>query len=140
MGIKDRLLKLLEVKELSQGRFEKLVGLSNGFVNNIGEGISTKSLNKIKKRFQDLNESWLLTGQGKMFVTEEGIEYTLNDLDAANAYAKKDPLNKIKHGEWELVGRYMRDELAFYMAKATGRRLQDCLDEVNDKISRVLES
>lgn len=72
-------------------------------------------------------------------VDKSNIHNEVDDRDAALAYAKKDPLNKLKSDEWELVGRYMRDELAFYMAKATNRRLQDCLNDVNSEIVKLLQ-
>ena len=37
--VKQRLIYFIKSKGFSQGRFEKEVGLSNGFVNNISKGI-----------------------------------------------------------------------------------------------------
>ena len=44
MDIKRRLLQYLEHLQIGQKKFETATGLSNGFVNNIGEGISTSSV------------------------------------------------------------------------------------------------
>lgn len=139
MNTKERLKEFLKTIGSSEGKFESSVNLSKGFVSNVGDSIRTKSLEKISKKYPQLNISWLLTGVGKMFITNEGIEYTVSNIDAAEAYAKKDPLHKLKHEEWELVGMYLRDTFASFMAEATGRRLQDCLDDVNGKISKVLQ-
>ena len=65
-SIKERLILFIKEKGLSQGRFEKAVGLSNGFVNNISKGIGAEKLQKILCVFPELNQSWLLTGDGDM--------------------------------------------------------------------------
>ena len=70
MSVKERLIEFLEQKEISQSKFEKLVGLSNGFVNNIGDSIRTRSMLKITLVYPELNTSWLLTGQGDMLNPE----------------------------------------------------------------------
>jgi hypothetical protein len=66
MSVKDRMSEFLKHLDASQGKFEKFVGLSNGFVNNIGVGISSTSINKISKKYPELNTTWLLTGEGSM--------------------------------------------------------------------------
>lgn len=66
LSIKQRLILFIKGKGLSQGRFEKAVGLSNGFVNNISKGIGAEKLQKIISVFPDLNQNWLLTGEGAM--------------------------------------------------------------------------
>jgi hypothetical protein len=85
MTLKDRLQEFLTSKSLSQGRFEKSVKLSTGFVNNIGDGISTQSLIKILESYPDLNATWLLTGHGEMILTEK---FLMNE--GAEGY-KKEP-------------------------------------------------
>lgn len=71
MNLKERLLLFLDNKNLSQGKFEKETDVSNGFVNNIGDGITTTSLLKILNKFPDLNATWLLTGNGEMLINEK---------------------------------------------------------------------
>ncbi|MGN6477262.1 MAG: hypothetical protein ACTHKV_08550 [Flavipsychrobacter sp.] len=84
MTLRERLIQFLSSKNLSQAKFEKQVGLSNGFVNNIGEGISTQSLIKILQAYPDLNATWLLTQSGEM-VLGEGFELG----EAPSEYGKK---------------------------------------------------
>lgn len=69
--LKDRLDAFLSYKELSQAKFADIVGLSTGFANNVGDSISTKSLNKIIKAFPDLNPLWLTEGEGEMIASKE---------------------------------------------------------------------
>ena len=66
MNVKDRMRLFLEHLGIGQKKFEQSVNLSNGFVNNIGDGISTTSLNKITSIYPDLNTAWLLNGVGEM--------------------------------------------------------------------------
>lgn len=66
MTTKERLISFLAYVRISQGGFEKKVGLSTGFVNNVGDSIRKKSLDKISAVYPDLNTAWLLTGTGDM--------------------------------------------------------------------------
>ena len=79
-GVKERVLEFLNYLQLSQGKFEEAVGLSNGFVNNIGDTIRESSIKKIKNRYPDLNEVWLKTGSEKMLISEiEKVDYETED-------------------------------------------------------------
>lgn len=64
--MKDRLIIFLEYLGIGQNKFAQNVGLSAGYVNNLGENISSRSLNKILNAYPQLNEKWLLTGKGEM--------------------------------------------------------------------------
>lgn len=69
--VKQRLIIFIKKKGLSQKRFEESVGLSNGYVNNISKGIGAEKLQRILYAFPDLNQTWLLTGEGPMLNTVE---------------------------------------------------------------------
>lgn len=77
--VKQRLIEFIKSKGLSQRRFETIVGLSNGYVNNISSGIGAAKFAEISKHFPDLNRNWLLTGDGEMLGSSEqtisGIPY-----------------------------------------------------------------
>lgn len=66
MTTKDRLITFLAYINISQGKFEKGVGLSTGFVNNVGDSIRKSTLDKISSVYPELNTAWLLTGVGNM--------------------------------------------------------------------------
>lgn len=66
MTVKERLIKFIEYKGLSQSRFEKIVGLANGYVNNIRKSISPEKLQLIALNFPELDTAWLLTDSGQM--------------------------------------------------------------------------
>ena len=70
-SVKQRLIEYIKSKGLSQRRFESIVGLSNGYVNNISSGIGAAKLAEISRHFPDLSHSWLLTGEGPMLNSEK---------------------------------------------------------------------
>lgn len=70
-SVKDRLIRFIKEMNLSQSRFEKTVGLSNGYVNNIRVSIQPKTLQKIALTYPSLNTSWLITGDGEMLKTAQ---------------------------------------------------------------------
>ena len=89
MPVKERLSEYLKVRKLSQSAFEKGVGLSNGYVNNIRKSISPDKLQSIALYDPKLNTGWLITGEGEMFKSEgaspvntlpKGIAY-YSDID-----------------------------------------------------------
>lgn len=73
MNTKERLIKFLEYLRISQGKFETSIGLSNGFVNNVGDNIRRSSIDKITSVYPELNTSWLLTGVGEMLKEDDLI-------------------------------------------------------------------
>lgn len=64
--VKQRIIEFIKYKGISQSKFEKTVGLSNGFINNISKGIGADKLHRIICNFPELNQEWLLTGSGDM--------------------------------------------------------------------------
>lgn len=62
-GVKDRLILFLKHKRLSQGKFEKMLDLSSGYVANIRQSIQPDKLVRIASLFPELNVSWLLIGE-----------------------------------------------------------------------------
>jgi transcriptional regulator with XRE-family HTH domain len=66
MTVRERLIRYLKYKKISQSAFEKSVNLSNGYVNNIRKSIQPDKIQRIALQYQDLNAGWLLTGEGEM--------------------------------------------------------------------------
>ena len=71
MTVKDRIKLFIKNKGLSQAKFEKAAGLSNGYVNGIKSAPGADKLQNIFDAFPDLNTSWLLTGEGEMLKEEQ---------------------------------------------------------------------
>lgn len=80
MTVKERLIKFIKYKNLSQKRFEESVGLSNGYVNNIRKSITVEKLQKIALQYPELNKAWLLTGDGSMLNTSDVTPMASADL------------------------------------------------------------
>lgn len=66
MNLKDRILKFISYKRITNQSFEQLAGLSNGAVNKMGDNTRKSTLDKISNTFPELNRVWLLTGEGEM--------------------------------------------------------------------------
>ena len=64
--VKDRLLIYIKYLGIGQSKFEKLCGLSNGYINNSKGNFGSANIEDILKACDDLNRSWLLTGEGEM--------------------------------------------------------------------------
>lgn len=64
--VKQRLSLFIKHKGISQRSFERNVGVSNGFVNNILRTIGADKLQKILYAYPEINQTWLLTGEGPM--------------------------------------------------------------------------
>ena len=67
--VKERLVRFYEAKGLSKSGFEKMVGLSNGYIDKLRICPSNDKLEMIYLKFPDLNRIWLLTGEGEMLLS-----------------------------------------------------------------------
>lgn len=65
---KKRLLQFLQFKQIGQQKFEFSIGMSNGWVNKIGDSIRENSINKIREVYPELNIAWLKSGVGNMLL------------------------------------------------------------------------
>lgn len=63
---KERLVLFLKLRGLSQGKFEKMAGLSNGYVNKLKANLTSNTIQRIVGAFPDLNPNWLMYGEGEM--------------------------------------------------------------------------
>lgn len=68
--VKERLIKYLKFKGIGQTRFEKLAGLSRGYITNLRKEPAASKLLNILNAAPDLNQNWLLTGEGDMLNTD----------------------------------------------------------------------
>lgn len=66
VSVKQRLIQFIKYKGIGQGKFEKTVGLSNGYINQLRHSPSPQKIQMIIGTYPDLNQSWLLTGEGEM--------------------------------------------------------------------------
>lgn len=148
MKQKERLKEAIDFIKKSKSLTNEGISISLGYraknyVSDIVSGSKTVN-NFLLKKLEDkysIRSEWVKTGKGEMVYDSREIDTADSEFDPSEIYAKKDPLNRLKTlEEWAMVAEHMRDELAFNRAKATGRRLQECLDEVNTEILELLQT
>lgn len=66
MEIKDRLIQFIGYKNLNNSMFQKSIGASNSYVQNIRNSIGSQYLQRISELYPELNLEWLKTGEGEM--------------------------------------------------------------------------
>ena len=64
--VKQRIVAFIRHEGLSQGKFESLCGISNGYINNLKSSPTVPVLQKIISAFPDVNLEWLVSGIGEM--------------------------------------------------------------------------
>ena len=64
--VKERLIEYLAFKKIGRNKFEKMAGISMGYITNLKNSPKQDILEKILHAAPDLNRIWLLTGEGNM--------------------------------------------------------------------------
>lgn len=72
--VKERLIEYLAFKKIGRNKFEKMAGISMGYITNLKNSPKQDILEKILHAAPDINRIWLLTGEGKM-LTGDDEEY-----------------------------------------------------------------
>jgi hypothetical protein len=67
MELKERLIFLADTNNLAVSRFERICGLSNGYVKNIKGRLSAEKMEGILKAFPNVSRDWLINGTGDMY-------------------------------------------------------------------------
>lgn len=71
MTVRDRIKAFCKAENIAVSTFEKSIGASNGYVNNISRSIGIDYLNTLVEKYSKLNLEWLLTGKGTMYRNDE---------------------------------------------------------------------
>lgn len=74
--VSERLGQYMERKNISFYAFENSLGTGRGSISKAvkeGKSIGSNILENILSMYSDLNPAWLLTGQGDMFLSDEGL-------------------------------------------------------------------
>lgn len=116
--MKDRIKLVRTQKDLSQEKFAIELNLSRNFINQIESGKkspSERTLKDICLKF-GVNEEWLRTGEGEMFLPktmeEELAHFTLECLsDEPESFRNRlvKALAKLSMEEWEVLEKLFRE-------------------------------
>lgn len=76
MSVKERLEQFCEYRGISIGAFCREAKISNSYFSNVKGPMGTSIRGKIKKAYEDLNITWLITGEGDMLNTTQAAVIT----------------------------------------------------------------
>lgn len=79
MTVKERLVKYIQYKKISNSSFCRSIGVSNAFISSMVKSIQPDKIERIALNFPDLNTGWLLTGNGSM-LNESVVDPVCNDV------------------------------------------------------------
>ena len=147
MKTKERMMQLIAALGLSKAEFERVCGLSNGYVNSIRNTIGSKGIAQILAQFPQVNKSWLVFGDGEMFVDGESEPHSETipapDETRGNNVAVGGNASNISNGTSEKTIRFaltevseMRKLLAevININKEQSKRLVMIVDRIADRI------
>ncbi len=84
MKVIDRIKLFVEAEKVSKSQFERQVGLSNGYLNNMKGEVGADKIAKILKSYPNLDGEWLLTGSGNMYKSGKDINNEKGTLSIAH--------------------------------------------------------
>jgi hypothetical protein len=69
---KERILQVLEIKDVSRPLFLEKTGIKRGFLDSdkLNQAVSDINIAKFIAIFPDINIKWLITGNGDMFISQ----------------------------------------------------------------------
>lgn len=70
MSVKERVKIYIKHCGLTVSAFEKSIGVSNGYINNMNKSIGIDKLELILELYSNLSIEWLITGKGSMLILE----------------------------------------------------------------------
>lgn len=118
MEIKERIKQIRKSKDLTQVEFGKLIGVKGNTITNYETGLRTPTdavINNICKTF-GVNEEWLRTGNGDMFIDmdleDELMHWAGTVLASESDNFKKRfvrMLSKLSEDEWELLAKMAQE-------------------------------
>lgn len=81
--VKERIIIFIKSNNLTQRGFEQAAGLSNGYLKSLRKSPTVDKMQSIIHAFPQLNQDWLLTGEGEMLNKTENAVITTTDYEDA---------------------------------------------------------
>lgn len=116
MDIVDRLIEIRKKLGYSQAKFAAQLGLSRNFINQVenrNKNVSERTVSDICREF-DINETWLKTGEGNMFIEltkEEEIATFIGEVlrDEDDSFKKRliSGLAALDETGWEVLENFL---------------------------------
>jgi transcriptional regulator with XRE-family HTH domain len=116
--INQRILEVRKALKMSQTEFGKEIGVSRGVINNIDLNVVPAKPLLIQQicRAYNVNETWLTTGEGEMFIkqsrTDEIAQFVGRTLATTEDTFQKRliaALSKLSVEEWEVLEKLAND-------------------------------
>ena len=104
----NRLFEYLEYHKIKPAHFERDLGLSNGYLGTQRKrsaDLGSTIVEKIMNHCDDLNLTWLITGEGEMLISD-----SINNTDKMNC--NNCPFERINQRLEQDIARY-RDEIEY---------------------------
>lgn len=117
MDIFDRIIKVRSESKESQEKFATRLGLSRNFINQVEnkkKNVSDRTILDICREF-NVNEEWLRTGNGKMYIEkskDKQISDMLDDIlkgeETDFKYRLISALSKLNDNDWDSLEKIIR--------------------------------
>lgn len=131
-ALQDRLKQFITSLDLSVLAFENECGMAQGTVNKMTDRSRQRTLEKIRKRYPQLNMEWLQKGEGQMLNPRPAIDIDVDfKLDGHSQLAMRDITN-INDAKTQIV---ILQERIKSLEKELGEKNKR-IDELNASLER----
>lgn len=135
-SLRDRLNHIINTLRLSKNEFAREIGISSAMISKI----TTKDINfgidvyqKIISRYPEINQSWLLTGVGNMWLTDKATEST--------SLPNSKPIRINNQNEGYLVDKsYVNNDAPIYLERRMISKVASELMQGTDAKSRIYQN
>jgi hypothetical protein len=111
-GVKERLKEFIAYLGIGNREFEISIEVSNGYINSISKSIGGDKLEKISKKYPQLNREWLLFGEGDMTKPVPRFDYNavaLDETDMVMVTKSGNKLTQLTDGRYRMEIKMVED-------------------------------
>lgn len=127
--VKERLVNYLKYKKIGYNKFEAQAGISAGYIANLKSSPGANILVKILNAAKDLNETWLLTGEGDMIIPSDDYIQGENNMAISKMETTTD------HEDAEVVESFPM--LPEVVADSQNTNIEAFIEENSSELERV---